>query len=449
MATDFGFEPTGNGPRYFVSYKMEDANRVAEIARFLNEKGVPLWYDYALEYGKEWEHQISININAPDTKAMIMFVTYSTFSEKTYQEIEFNSAKEKANLQDSPFSIYVVWLDNVIRNVVPDKYKLWYDHLKLLHSIMAAGEDPNKIATTMINRLNLIHDLTKAASESAEQDKEPPPDIDNNKDDESNNPPEPPNVFLTLVKKAIIPFAILGIVCCVPYVASILHSSSDNDPSIVATSTTGTYLSPISIQDLKKGDRNIIWGSYPQGKNGEVEPLTWRILDVKDGKALLVTEKLIECLQYNEDEKPVAWISCSLRAWLNETFIMTAFSDSERSVIIETTNINPDNSAYKTGGGRDTTDKVFILSIDEAEALFEGNEDRKAAVTPYAISHGAYANNGQTLSDGQQTGTFWLRSPGLNSIHAATVGRDGGIYMHGSVAYTTIFTVRPAIWIEL
>ena len=41
MATNFGFNPVTEGKRYFISYKNEDAGKVAKIAFRLNEMGVP------------------------------------------------------------------------------------------------------------------------------------------------------------------------------------------------------------------------------------------------------------------------------------------------------------------------------------------------------------------------------------------------------------------------
>ena len=38
----------------------------------------------------------------------------------------------------------------------------------------------------------------------------------------------------------------------------------------------------------------ITFGQYPQGKKGEIEPLKWRVLDVRGDKALLITDKIID-----------------------------------------------------------------------------------------------------------------------------------------------------------
>lgn len=57
-----GFLSVQKGRRYFISYKSEDSERVVEIARRLNEMGVPLWYDYGIEKGSAWSSEINRNI---------------------------------------------------------------------------------------------------------------------------------------------------------------------------------------------------------------------------------------------------------------------------------------------------------------------------------------------------------------------------------------------------
>ena len=56
---------------------------------------------------------------------------------------------------------------------------------------------------------------------------------------------------------------------------------------------------------------------------------------------------------------------------MNETFLEKAFGKEEQSRIVEVTNTNPDNKRYGTRGGRETKDKVFALSIDEANKYFK------------------------------------------------------------------------------
>lgn len=65
MAADFGFDPVKEGARYFISYTVEDRERVGEVVRCLNRAGVPLWYDRGsstVVNGKDRLACISVNV---------------------------------------------------------------------------------------------------------------------------------------------------------------------------------------------------------------------------------------------------------------------------------------------------------------------------------------------------------------------------------------------------
>ncbi len=74
---------------------------------------------------------------------------------------------------------------------------------------------------------------------------------------------------------------------------------------------------------------------------------------------------------------------------------------------------NEDNFLFGTDGGSDTQDKVFLLSLAEVEDYFCDDDDRRALNTPFvqAQVQGTNDNNGY--------GTWWLRSPGIDSVSAS------------------------------
>jgi serine/threonine protein kinase len=105
----------------------------------------------------------------------------------------------------------------------------------------------------------------------------------------------------------------------------------------------------------------------------------WRVLDVQDGKALLLSEYVIEDRAYHGEwsadtpdrEYETTWAECDLRAYLNGEFLDRYFSEDERSQIAETYIVNDDNpwtwqwELYITrSGGDNTTDRVFLLSVE-------------------------------------------------------------------------------------
>lgn len=184
------------------------------------------------------------------------------------------------------------------------------------------------------------------------------------------------------------------------------------------------------------------FGNYPQGANGEIQPIEWRVLAVKDGRALVISEKLLDYVPYHERYTDVTWENCTLRGWLNSDFWNEAFSGSERAKIAAVTNQNPDHPKYGTEGGSDTRDRLFALSIDEAHKYFSISEsDRTAYTTDYAHAKG--------YDDRDRSGWWWLRSPGILSDNAAYVNCGGSVDQDGNFVYNYFGAVRPAMWLNL
>lgn len=50
MSNYLVFEPSDRPYYYFVSYNNDDAGRVGKTAQLLSHSGLPLWYDYGIEY---------------------------------------------------------------------------------------------------------------------------------------------------------------------------------------------------------------------------------------------------------------------------------------------------------------------------------------------------------------------------------------------------------------
>jgi hypothetical protein len=183
-------------------------------------------------------------------------------------------------------------------------------------------------------------------------------------------------------------------------------------------------------------------------KVGSIIPFAdydWRVLDVKDGKALLISEKILEERAYNDEDKAATWKTCTLRSYLNKEFYDLLPAEA-RARISKTKVVNNDNPKYGTPGGKDTTDKICLLSIEEAEAYFGSNQER--------VAHNLHGKR----SDFRW---WWLRSPGMSERDAARVEDDGSIDVigapfqvdrsdhYGSWSYTLTGGVRPALWINL
>ncbi|MDO4804483.1 MAG: pentapeptide repeat-containing protein [Lachnospiraceae bacterium] len=201
--------------------------------------------------------------------------------------------------------------------------------------------------------------------------------------------------------------------------------------------------------ELVGGMGQIAFGRYKQGGNGEMLPLRWRVLkiDVEKNRVLLITEKLIDCRVYHNEHVDITWKKCDLRKWLNKEFLQEAFTLDERERIAVTDNENPDNAIFKTPGGSSTDDRIFLLSMDEAEECFRDDRDRRADVTPYA--KGQYRRSDfYSLFGDEGMGWWWLRSPGYVSLNAAIVN-FGGVNDYGHYFNYSALSVRPALWLNL
>ena len=200
------------------------------------------------------------------------------------------------------------------------------------------------------------------------------------------------------------------------------------------------------------GVGNIVtFGSYEQDNdtsNG-AEPIEWIVLDSEDGKSLLISKYALDTLPYDTKYSNVTWETCSLRGWLNEDFLETAFTEEKQGSIIDSEINNANNSRYGTEGGKDTTDKIFLLSKEEAETYFSSDEERMCAPTEYAIAQGAWTSDDHRTAEGEAACVWWLRSPGGNCSFAARVSTDGFVNDLGRNVNDDSHCVRPALWINL
>lgn len=189
----------------------------------------------------------------------------------------------------------------------------------------------------------------------------------------------------------------------------------------------------------------VYFGRYKDIHTNYTSSIRWKVLEVKDGKALLISECGLDCKPYNSVRENVTWATCSLRTWLNETFLHSAFFSSERESIVRATLPADSNPQYgrDTDPGDSTEDYVFILSLSEIEQYFYSDSHRRCFPTNYAVLQGAYEN------PEWKTCWYWLRTPGMVQQNAATVNSDGSINYEGGVTGDNVGAVRPAIWVDV
>lgn len=246
---------------------------------------------------------------------------------------------------------------------------------------------------------------------------------------EASNPVS--NVFEERDRKIVYVIAVAAVLLGIFAVTRII--SNHNSRTIMA-----------QMREATVGDY-VTFGSYEQDNNfsNGKEDIEWLVLEKSSSKMLLISRYALDCKQYNTEWTDVTWETCSLRQWLNNDFVSTAFSANEQKLIRTATVPADENPRYDTDPGKATQDKIFLLSIAEANQYFTSDSARQCAPTDYAVANGAYVNsdNGNCY--------WWLRSPGFLRNRAAAVSPDGGIGEGGSIIDLSGTAVRPALWINL
>ena len=200
--------------------------------------------------------------------------------------------------------------------------------------------------------------------------------------------------------------------------------------------------------DAAVGD-TIVLGSYEQDNdisNGK-EYIEWLVLAIEDNRLLVISRYALDCRQYST-EPITTWEKCTLRGWLNNDFFRAAFSDREKTMIPTVTVSADKNPDYDTDPGSATQDKVFLLSITEANRYLKNDEARMCTPTDYAIANGVCTSSSYT-KDGAATRWWWLRSPGSTQSYAALIYDGNEVGSLGGLVYSDGVTVRPAMWIDL
>ena len=223
----------------------------------------------------------------------------------------------------------------------------------------------------------------------------------------------------------------------------------DTTKSETTTESTTENTTSIDESGVNVGDI-VILGSYEQDNdisNGK-ENIEWQVLAKDGNKILVISRYALDCQPFNDEWGDTTWEKCTLRAWMNDTFINEAFSEEEQEQILDS-NVSADkNPQYNINPGKATTDKVFLLSINEANQFFIDDEARTCAPTDYVKAKGAYINYYKTENN-EISCAWWLRSPGNSQAYPAFVLIYGKVDVGGYDINCERFCVRPAMWITI
>ena len=185
----------------------------------------------------------------------------------------------------------------------------------------------------------------------------------------------------------------------------------------------------------------VYFGHYEQDNdltNGP-EAIEWLVYDTDGEKSRLVSKYALDAKAFNERGDSILWADSTIRQWLNNEFLNTAFTEKEKDMIIKGTVQTADNPINGEPGGPDTEDKIYLLSIDEAQKYFPTESDRDIEETPYARANGS-------------GGYWWLRSAADHeNKYAVHIHNGRGDFCNYSVGLITNKDggVRPVLWLNL
>lgn len=244
-------------------------------------------------------------------------------------------------------------------------------------------------------------------------------------------------------------------------------------PTAALAADTGKAIQRVSngsADNISGGQAdNVYFGKYFQSNNSTKDPVKWRVLSNTGGQLFLLSDQNLEVFQYHTEEENVTWKTSTMRSWLNgydatvntggssgtdytrDNFLDTAFSDKEQAAIAVTDVVNDDNTDYGTDGGDNTTDRIFLLSIAEADnrSYFpKYSSSRYSANTPY-VADGGRLGTYMKGEDDSYLDRWWLRSPGQNNQFAAFIEEDGGDVFEGNPVNNKNTAVRPAFNLNL
>ena len=200
------------------------------------------------------------------------------------------------------------------------------------------------------------------------------------------------------------------------------------------------------LKNAQTGE-TVTFGKYEQDANNGngKEDIKWLVLAKEDDKILLLSEKVLDAVPYNETKAAITWEKSSIRTFCNSTFLNEAFDQKEQESIRQS-DVSADANPQKTTSpqGNTTQDKVFLLSAVEMAKYCTSNDLKKGSHTEYSRLKGGYVgDNGEAV--------YWLRTIGTmdSSNKCATIVQGAGTIGYNGRPVDETQAVRPAIWVSI
>lgn len=210
---------------------------------------------------------------------------------------------------------------------------------------------------------------------------------------------------------------------------------------------------------------NIYWFKY--------EPLTWRIIDPNSG--FVICDTIIDSQPFNNevyenqsedynfehfsDKEFIHYANdysaSSIREWLNNDFLNSAFSPSQQSAIYETELKNQSAPEFykERFDAQNSTDKIFLVSYEDAcnenygfnANINSSDESRRRKGTDYAKCQGLY------VIENTDNHSYWYsRTSRSNAELVCIINYFGKLYENDSYKVNdTAIGIVPALKIDL
>ena len=153
----------------------------------------------------------------------------------------------------------------------------------------------------------------------------------------------------------------------------------------------------------------------------ENKPLYWVALEVDEDRIGALAFGFFEGYKSRRSVTR-KWENSSIRKYLNGEFIVKAFSKEQQKRILESNVHTESNPLYRSNPGKDTVDRVYLLSAEEVEK--SSDELSKAFIKESWI----------------------LRTPGEYNGWVTFVSHDNNV-CYESLENSSSFFIRPFMWI--
>lgn len=239
------------------------------------------------------------------------------------------------------------------------------------------------------------------------------------------------------------------------------------------------------------------FGNYYQTEAEKKEPVSWRILAIRNNRVLVISDKVLDARPFasidpdfdgeyqqrngkldldawvkdhpsrrnaivKKYKTPQTWDISDIRPWLNGVFFRELFTSEEQRLILNTELEPVENPLDRSQRTKRTKDKLFLLSLEEIGLYFakegaalecktsgssrsyylSGSHYYYSAPTQYAVKQGAHQS---TIT---KNATYWLRTPGKSPFQALFVESYKRVCGCLGMTICAKEGVRPAMWLD-